>query len=115
MKNSLRCYIYKLCLTSGLSLASLYCNHATREAFYQLFFEFADAVRRVTGKELQIKCFREGGNLRAIILDGEVAQAQGLADWLFKYNKPHLMGIDVAEPLDLLLYILKVCSVHFER
>ena len=99
----------------GVTLASLYCNHASREAFFQLCVEFADAVRRITGKSLQLRPFSVDGNLRVILMDGDVAQAQGLGDWLSQYNSPLLNGINTRDPLELLLYILKNCSIHFER
>jgi hypothetical protein len=100
---------------SGITLASLYCNHASREAFFQLFVEFADAVRRATGKALQLRAFHKDGNLRVILMDGDVAQAQGLGDWLVLYNDPLTSHIISRDPLELLLYVVKNCSVHFER
>ena len=66
----------------GFTFASLYCNRFTHEAFLQLWTEFLDAVRRVTGRSLKLQPFDLDGSLRVILLDGEAAQAQGLGDYL---------------------------------
>ncbi|KAJ6454721.1 hypothetical protein C8R47DRAFT_1228572 [Mycena vitilis] len=67
-----------------LTFASLYCDKQTRQAFAQLFTELFDTVQQVTG----IAPFFPTAKCRAIILDGEVPQAQGFADFLAKYNDP---------------------------
>jgi hypothetical protein len=49
------------------------------------------------------------------MLDGEVAQALGLGDFLVKYNDPNISGIYTRNPLKLLSSCLKTCTNHFER
>ncbi|PCH39219.1 hypothetical protein WOLCODRAFT_147045 [Wolfiporia cocos MD-104 SS10] len=98
-----------------LSLASLYCNRQTEDAFYQLFTEFADAVQRVTGRSLKMLPFHNEGTLRCFVLDAEVAQAQGLGRWLLTINNPAISGIATSDPLEIVQYVMKTCRVHFER
>jgi hypothetical protein len=103
----------KIDIFSGFTLASLYCNRATREAFFQLFTEFMDAVQQVTGKPLKIKEFCDEGILRCFIFDAEVAQVQGFGDWLIQ-SQPH-DKLKTTNPLKIVQYVMKTCSVHFSR
>ena len=56
-------------------------------------------------------------NLLAIILDMEAAQVQGLGDALVKLqmNKSQQSKIYDTDPKVIVQYILKLCTVHFER
>ncbi|KIJ58716.1 hypothetical protein HYDPIDRAFT_171172 [Hydnomerulius pinastri MD-312] len=81
-----------------LTLSSLYCNRATREAFYQLFTEFMDTIRCVTGKALKIRAFDEDAVLHCFIFDAEVAQVQGFGDWLVQQPQSKL---SLMEPLGI--------------
>jgi hypothetical protein len=97
-------------------LASLYCNRATREAFYLLFRELFSAVERVTGKPLQFSYLSNGaGKLRCVIFDAEAAQMQGFGDFVASINNPSISGLSVTDPLDLASRLAKTCSVHFDR
>ena len=63
----------------------MYCDRATRAAFCRLFQEFFRIIPELTGAILKLAAFFPGNlsaKLKTIILDGEVAQAQGLADFL---------------------------------
>lgn len=100
---------------AGLTFASLYCNWATREAFHQLFREFANTVRCVTGSPLRFASLGLGGTIQSLILDGEVAQAQGCGDWLININNPLLSEIMTDDPLKLVQHILKTCYLHYDR
>ncbi|KAJ7268270.1 hypothetical protein C8J57DRAFT_1227989 [Mycena rebaudengoi] len=103
-------------LEKRTTFASLYCDKATRPAFAQLFMEFMDTVEQVTGKQLKLVPFAgPDATCRAIILDGEVPQAQGLGDWLAIYNDPVKSGITTRDPLELIQYCIKTCGIHFER
>ena len=56
--------------------------------------------------------------LRAIILDAEAPQAQGLGDELLIYVAkyvPEALSTVPRNVLDLLMMVLKTCSIHFER
>ena len=85
----------------GVSLASLYCDRATRGAFKLLFHEFFDAILRVTGKSLKLAAFDGGTGLYNFIFDGEIAQMQGLGDVLLSKNDPSLSKIVTKDPLVL--------------
>ncbi|KAJ7649098.1 hypothetical protein DFH06DRAFT_1332120 [Mycena polygramma] len=98
-----------------LTFASLYCDKQTRQAFAQLFTELFDTVQQVTGEPLKLAPFFPTAKCRAIILDGEVPQAQGFADFLAKYNDPEISGIHSRDREELLGGSLKTCGPHFER
>jgi hypothetical protein len=72
---------------------SLYCDRKTRLAFAQLFAELFDIIQQVTGKQFKLAPFYPDANCRVVILDGEVPQAQGFADWLPKYNNREISQI----------------------
>ncbi|KAJ6578232.1 hypothetical protein B0H19DRAFT_1062757 [Mycena capillaripes] len=103
----------------GLTFASLYCDKKTREAFTQLFTELLDSIRGVTGRQFKLAPFfldaTTIGNCHAIAFDGEVPQAQGLADFLARYNDPSISNIFSRTPEDLLECCLITCNIHFER
>ncbi|KAJ7271431.1 hypothetical protein B0H12DRAFT_1303369 [Mycena haematopus] len=98
-----------------LTFASLYCDRKTTESFTQLFTELFDTIRQVTGKEFQLAPFVPGAKCRVIIMDGEVPQALGLAEWIKRYNNPEVSGIWTRDTTKLLKYCLKTCNPHFER
>ncbi|KAK7024854.1 hypothetical protein R3P38DRAFT_3193769 [Favolaschia claudopus] len=98
-----------------LTLASLYCDKQNTEAFAQLFKEFFDAIRHVTGEIFKLAPFYPDAKCRVVILDGEVPQVLGFGTFLADYNDPNISRIWTREPTKLVQYCLKVCSVHFER
>jgi hypothetical protein len=49
------------------------------------------------------------------MLDGEVAQALGLGSFLAMYNQPAISNIHTTDKIELLAYLLKTCTVHFQR
>jgi hypothetical protein len=64
----------------GVTVARLYCNLATQEAFSYAFEALFTSVEKATGHKVKLKVFDTSGNLLAIILDMEAAQVQGLGD-----------------------------------
>ncbi|KAJ7911671.1 hypothetical protein B0H13DRAFT_2660420 [Mycena leptocephala] len=98
-----------------LTFASLYCDRQTHPAFAQLFTELFDTVQQVTCEQFKLAPFYPDANCRVVILDGEVPQAQGFADWLSKYNNPEISGIYTLMPDKLLPCCLKTCNPHFDR
>ncbi|KAJ7060416.1 hypothetical protein C8F01DRAFT_1253750 [Mycena amicta] len=98
-----------------LSVATLYCERNTREAFEHLFIQLFSVAKRITGQELGLRPWRPDANCRVILWDGEVAQAQGFGDFLVNYNDPSISGIHSRDPLELVTYLLKSCQVHFKR
>ncbi|CAK5272286.1 unnamed protein product [Mycena citricolor] len=67
------------------------------------------------GQTFKLAPFYPEATCRAIILDGEAAQALGLGEFLKTYNVPSISGIDSCDPIELLSYCLKTCVVHFDR
>ncbi|KAJ6579406.1 hypothetical protein B0H10DRAFT_2235753 [Mycena sp. CBHHK59/15] len=49
------------------------------------------------------------------MLDGEVAQALGLGSFLVRYIQPAISNIHTTDKIELLAYLLKTCTVHFQR
>jgi hypothetical protein len=73
---------------AGVTLARFYCDRNTRNAFGRLFSELFRIVPELTGSILKFFAFFPGDHkalLRAIILDAEAPQAQGLGDELIVY------------------------------
>ncbi|KAJ7090162.1 hypothetical protein C8R44DRAFT_720299 [Mycena epipterygia] len=97
-----------------LTFASLFCDKKSDEAFAQLFAELFDTIKQVTGEALKLQPFFPGANCRTVMLDGEVAQAQGFGEFLVSYNDPEISGIHSRDRLELVGYALKTCNIHFE-
>ncbi|KIJ42487.1 hypothetical protein M422DRAFT_48156 [Sphaerobolus stellatus SS14] len=103
------------CIGRRILFVSIYSTRKTRAMYYVLWREFFDTVKVVTGKELRMPVFHGEGRLKAIIPDGEVAQGQGLGDWLLTINNPEISKITMRDPLFIILYILKLCRIHYLR
>jgi len=89
-----------------MRVARVYCSAETRDAFFKMWMAFFNVVAKVTGKPVKLKPFDGGSTgLRAIITDGDAAQAGGLADYLATRNDPTRTSIPNDEPLALLPYI----------
>ncbi|KAJ6546586.1 hypothetical protein B0H10DRAFT_1969617 [Mycena sp. CBHHK59/15] len=99
----------------GYTLASLYCDTKTQVAFAQLFTKFFDAVSHVTRERFKLAPFYPDATCWAVILDGEVPQAQGFGNFLTTYNNPEISQIQTSDPLELLPNSLKTCCLHFEQ
>jgi len=105
----------------GVTLARFYCDRNTRNAFSRLFSELFRIIPELTGSILKFFAFFPGDPqalLRAIILDAEAPQAQGLGDELLVYVAkyvPEALSTVLRNALDLLMMVLKTCSIHFER
>ncbi|KAF5381040.1 hypothetical protein D9615_003872 [Tricholomella constricta] len=100
---------------SRVSLASLYCNKFTREAFTLLFQEFFDTVHRVTGKPLQLAAFVKDARLQCLLFDAEPPQMQACGDVMLTMNDPATSGIETKDPLILVQHVAKTCLQHFLR
>ena len=106
----------------GVTLARFYCDRNTRNAFGRLFSELFRIIPELTGSILKFFSFFPDDPkalLRAIILDAEAPQAQGLADELLVYVSkyvPETITSNIPRtPMELLMMVLKTCCVHFER
>ncbi|KAJ7572171.1 hypothetical protein C8J56DRAFT_1069546 [Mycena floridula] len=108
--------------TCRKSVASLYCDSQTTQAFFLLFREFFRHVERVTGKALRFRAFvadeeKEHVMMSGIVLDGEVPQFLGLAECLARsgMNNPAVSGIQNTDGTQLALHITRTCYAHFDR
>ena len=105
----------------GVTLARFYCDRNTRNAFGRLFSELFRIIPELTGSILKFFSFFPGDPkalLRAIILDAEAPQAQGLGDELLVYvakHVPETLSNIPRNAIDLLMMVLKTCCIHFER
>jgi hypothetical protein len=89
----------------------------THEAFGYAFEALFTSIEKATGLKLKFKVFDPSGNILAILLDMEAAQVQGLGDTLaqLQMNDPAKSGIFVTDPQVLVQFLIKLCTVHFER
>ncbi|KAJ6631548.1 hypothetical protein B0H10DRAFT_2207185 [Mycena sp. CBHHK59/15] len=67
-----------------VSVAQIYCNKATQEAFLYIFNGFFMAVKQVTGQAVHFKVFNPKGNILSINFNMEAAQVQGFVQALLK-------------------------------
>ena len=108
-------------LLSNVTVASFYCDRNTRNTFGRLFSELFRVIPEIIGSTLKVFTFFPGdpqAALRAIILDAEAPQAQGLGGDLLIYvakYAPEALSTVPRNALDLLMMVLKTCSIHFER
>ncbi|KAJ7783940.1 hypothetical protein DFH07DRAFT_1055048 [Mycena maculata] len=95
-----------------VSIARIYCNKATAEAFYYIFDGFFMAIKQVTGRPVRFKAFEPEGNIISLNFDMEAAQIQGLGLALIK-----LLGdkAPTRDPDMIVRYVVKLCSVHWTR
>ena len=104
-------------MESGVTVARVYSNSATKEAFGYIWEGFFNAVKTATGKEVKFKVFDDSGNIQCVILDMEAAQVQGLGAAItqMKMNNPSISRITEVEPDNLVQYLIKLCYVHWDR
>ncbi|KAJ7265127.1 hypothetical protein C8J57DRAFT_1470213 [Mycena rebaudengoi] len=101
-----------------LTVARIYTNAFSKEAFTHLFDAFFSTVKKVTGKPVQFKAFHPKGNLYSIHFDMEAAQVQGLGASLSNMviADPALRALFPSiDPDKLVQLVVKLCSVHLER
>jgi hypothetical protein len=67
------------------------------------------------GQRLKIAPFYPDAKCRIVMLDGEVPQGLGFGRFLATYNDPEISQIWTSDPIKLLAYCLKTCSIHFGR
>jgi hypothetical protein len=105
-------------VSTGVTVARIYTNAFSKEAFTHLFDAFFGTVKKVTGKSVRFKVFDAKGNIYSIHFDMEAAQVQGLGAWLSSMviEDPALRALfPCIDPDKLVQFVLKLCSVHLER
>jgi hypothetical protein len=108
---------------TGITFLVGYSNRENREAFNILWQQLFKVVKAVTGRSLLLREFFPDdptARLFAILVDGDVAQAQGLGDALMTYVSARTASDGIrsslpTDPMQLALLVLKFCFVHFRR
>ncbi|GJJ14490.1 hypothetical protein Clacol_008754 [Clathrus columnatus] len=95
-----------------LSVARIYCNRETADAFEQIWSAYFEVIEEVTGRPLKIPIFHKEGLFYAFLTDGDAGQAIGLGQYLAKINDPQVSGIYETDPATLVQYVLKTCWTH---
>ena len=101
----------------GFTVARVYCNCATNEAFKYVWEGFFKAIEKATGRKVQFKVFNETRNILCVILNMEVAQVQGLGAVIIclNINNPLVSKITEVDPNIIVQYLIKLCFMHWER
>ncbi|KZO94528.1 hypothetical protein CALVIDRAFT_580235 [Calocera viscosa TUFC12733] len=102
-------------INENLTLARLYSDSMSLEAFRLIWDGFFRAVETTTRHSLHFKAFHKSGNLSTIICDADAPQAQALGEYFLKINRPMVSGIEESLPERLLLYAFKSCIFHFNQ
>jgi len=99
----------------GFTIARIYCECKSADAFEQIWTAFFEVLEEVTGKPLQMHAFHGKGKYFAVLVDGDAGQALGLGKYLCKINDPKISGIYETDPAVLVQYILKTCWTHCSK
>jgi hypothetical protein len=76
-------FVFSIYLSmSGMTVARIYCNRETRQAFRMIWSGWLNALENATGQRLRIKPIHREGSLGTMLMDGSVPQIQGLGDAL---------------------------------
>jgi len=70
---------------SGVTVARVYSNGATKETFGYIWEGFFNAVKTITGKGIKFKVFDDSGTIQCVILDMEAAQLPSPRTWCCDY------------------------------
>lgn len=98
-----------------VTIGQAYTNRANREYYKLLFDETQASILAITKKPLRFKRLTQGGNLCAMLVDLESAQALGAGDSFLSTNEPEYSGIDIEDPEEIVQYFIKACHVHIKR
>ncbi|EIM79030.1 uncharacterized protein STEHIDRAFT_116833, partial [Stereum hirsutum FP-91666 SS1] len=102
-------------LNMRLTIARVYCEHETRQAFRQMWLSLWDAIEQATLQPVRFK-FMHGSGLLAIVVDGDRAQVDGCGDALLVRNAScPTSSITVRDPQMIVQWVVKTCSVHLDR
>jgi len=101
----------------GVTVARVYCNCSTQQAFEYIWEGFFKAIETATGRKIKFKVFEESGNILSIILDMEASQVKGLGTTIIrmKMNDPSISKISEVDPDIIVQFLIKLCYVHWER
>ena len=72
-------------------------------------------MRRITGKNLELRALNPDAKLFCLLFDAEAAQIQGCGDAILPMNISEISGITTRDPLEFVQYFIKTCVQHFNR
>lgn len=98
----------------GITVARLYCNYETQEAFRELWRLLFSTAEEISGNRLGFHRFGDG-KLKTIVVDGDAAQASALGEFLMSRYSRTVDGIEITSVIIALSIVLKTCSVHYQR
>jgi hypothetical protein len=114
--------IYLNTSLAGITYLTAYSNHEDKSAFDSLWNSLFKVTEKNMGRPLRIREFCPDdptSRLLAIILDGDLAQALALGDYLVqyisKYASDELRQTLPSDPMELAKLILKFCLIHSQR
>ena len=99
-------------ISEGPTIARIYCTRKTRDAFCRMWSGLWNTIEKVTGQPVLFKFLHSSG-LRAILVDDCKPQIDACSDDLLTRN-PLSSGIIDEDPQEIVQYIVKSCSVHFD-
>ncbi|KII84398.1 hypothetical protein PLICRDRAFT_179640 [Plicaturopsis crispa FD-325 SS-3] len=101
-------------LNMRLTIARIYCQNETRDAYRRMWSGLWNTIGAVTGEEVKFK-FMHGTGLRAILVDGNKPQAEACGDDLLSRNNPDISKYHGRDAMEILPFILRTCYIHFDR
>ena len=114
-KSLTSCICYAKQHEVGFTIAWIYCDSESADAFEQIWTAFFEVLEEVMGKPLQMHAFHGQGKYFAVLVDGDSGQALGLGKYLCKINEPKISNIYETDPAVLVQYILKTCWMHCSK
>lgn len=103
-------------LLLGMTVARIYGQLETRDAYRRMWALLWDTVETATGQTVKFKPFSgDSSGIRAILVDGNKEQIEACGDDLVKRNNPDISGLNISDPQEIVKYLIKLCMVHFDR
>ncbi|KIJ33118.1 hypothetical protein M422DRAFT_783248 [Sphaerobolus stellatus SS14] len=98
-----------------MTVARIYCNRETRQAFCMIWCGWLNSLEKATGKRLKFKAIHGEGKLGTMLMDGSAPQIQGLGDMLLKENNPSVSGILTTDCNEIVQWVVRTCDWHFKH
>ncbi|KIJ37762.1 hypothetical protein M422DRAFT_259598 [Sphaerobolus stellatus SS14] len=98
-----------------ITVARIYCNRETRQAFRLIWSGWLNALENATGRRLKIKPLHKEGKLGTMLMDGSAPQIQGLGDVLIRENNPAVSGIMTTDATEIVQWLTRTCDWHFKH
>jgi len=99
----------------GTPITQVYCNHENRQAYNLIWTEWFKAIRKVTGKGLQMKAIHKQGKHAVFMVNSSAPQIQELGNYLITQNVVTMSGIETCELQVIIQHVCCICNVHCKR